>query len=111
MRGKVCTINPSLDLGLHKLANSGQFRFQLKYAKEQADDILSNLNDLVENTRKAAPMRRKDFCLNRVTNPTLTHEEDKWEREMYRKWGQFGRRIHSSLQAHSDVSISIAGFF
>jgi hypothetical protein len=90
MRGKVCTINPSLNLGLHKLANSGQFRFQLTYAKEQAEDILSNLNDLVENTKKAAPMKRKDFCLNRVTNPTLTHEEDKWEREMYRKWGPKG---------------------
>jgi hypothetical protein len=93
MRGKVCTIKPSLQLGLHKLANSGQFRFQLTYAKEQAEDILSNLNDLVKNTKNAAPMRTKDFCLNRVTNrplTQLTHEEDKWERQMYEKWGPKG---------------------
>jgi hypothetical protein len=94
MRGKVRTIDPSLDLGLHELANSGEergsFRFQLKYAKAQTEDILSNLDDLIESTRKAAPMRTKDFCLNSMTNPPLTHEEDKWEREMYRKWGPKG---------------------
>src|SRR5438552_10015057 len=90
MRGKVCTINPSL--GLHVLANSGRgsFRFQLKYAKQQTEDILSNLDDLVKNTIENAPMRTKDFCLNRVTKPQLTNEEDKWERQMYKKWGPKG---------------------
>jgi len=32
-------------------------------------------------------MRKGKFCLNRVTDPKLTHEEDKWERGMYGKWG------------------------
>ena len=59
MRGKVRRIDPSLDLGLHDLARRGSFRFQLRYAKEQTEDILSNLDDLVSNTRKNAPMRTK----------------------------------------------------
>ncbi len=104
MRGKVCTIDPSLDLGLHELASSreerGSFRFQLKYAKAQTEDILSNLDDLVKNTIENAPTRTKDFCLNRVTNrplTQLTHEEDKWERQMYEKWGPKGSGEYVSI--------------
>lgn len=82
------TIDPSL--GLHDLATRGSFRFQLGYAKEQTEDILSNLDDLVRNTIKNAPMRTDDFCLNRMTNPRLTNEEDKWERGMHEKWGPKG---------------------
>lgn len=33
-----------------------------------------------------APMRTKDFCLDRMTYRTLTHEEDKWERAIYNQW-------------------------
>jgi hypothetical protein len=90
---QVSTIDPSLDLGLHELANSGSFRFQLQNAEAQTKDILSNLDDLVENTIEKAPTRTKDFCLNRVTNrplDQLTDEEDKWERQMYEKWGPKG---------------------
>ena len=53
------TIDPSL--GLHLLARRGSFRFQLGYAKEQTEEILSNLDDLVRNTTKTAPMRTKDL--------------------------------------------------
>src|SRR5713101_7503536 len=105
MRSKVRTIDPSLDLGLHELANSGEgrarpdgsFRFQLKFAKEQTEDILLNLDNLVKNTIDKAPVRTKDFCLDRTTAPELTHEEDKWEREMYLKWGPRGSGEYVSV--------------
>jgi len=91
MPSKVRKIGPSRGLGLHELANSGEgrdsFSFQLAFAKEQTEDILRNLDNLVENTKCKAPMRTKDFCLGRRTKPKLTHEEDKWERAMYEKWG------------------------
>jgi hypothetical protein len=79
-------IDPSLNLGLHELANSGSYSFQLAFAKEQAEDILTNLKRLVDNTLEKAPMRTKKFCLDRVTAPKITHEEDKWERAIYKRW-------------------------
>jgi len=105
MPSKVRKIDPNLHLGLHELANSGEgrarpdglFRFQLKFAKEQTEDILSNLDNLIKNTIDKAPERNKDFCLGRMTNPSLTHEEDKWEREMYRKWGPKGSGDYVSV--------------
>lgn len=92
MPSEVRKIDPSHHLGLHELANPGEgrgsFRFQLAFAKEQTEDILGNLDNLVEDTIRKAPMRTKDFCLDRETKPQpkLTHEEDKWERGMYKKW-------------------------
>jgi hypothetical protein len=65
----------------------GLFSFQLQFARRQIEDILSNLDSLVQNTIDKAPDRRKDFCLTRTSEPHFTHEEDKWERAMYRKWG------------------------
>ena len=88
MQRKVSKIDPKL--GLHELGNpgaEGSFRFQLRYAKQQIADVLENLNGLVNNTRNNAPKREGDFCLERVTDPKLTHEEVKWERAMYGKWG------------------------
>src|ERR1700722_15281986 len=94
MRNKVRTIDPSLHLGLHELAKPaegrGSFSFQLAYAEQQASDILKNIESLVQDTIDKAPERKKDFCLKRITNSPLTHEEDKWERAMYRKWGPSG---------------------
>ena len=98
MPSEVRKIDPNHRLGLHELAKSGEgcsrpdgsFRFQLKFAKEQTEDILLNLDNLVKNTIDKAPVRSKDFCLDRVTDPELTHEEDKWERAMYKKWGPAG---------------------
>jgi len=95
MPSEVRKINPKLHLGLHELANAGEgrdsFRFQLAFAKEQTEDILSNLDNLVKNTTDKAPARTKDFCLDRRANhPPLTHEEVKWERAMYQKWGPEG---------------------
>jgi hypothetical protein len=91
MRGEVRKIDPK---GLHELANSGprrgSFSFQLAFAKQQAEDILRNLDKLVENTIDKAPDRKKGFCLDFRTGPPLKHEEDKWERAMYRKWGPKG---------------------
>jgi hypothetical protein len=91
MPSRVCKIDPKLNLGLHELANRGEGRdsysFQLAFAKEQAEDILKNLENLVDNTNSKAPMRTKDFCLDRLTDPELSHEEDKWERAMYKRWG------------------------
>jgi len=90
MQEKVRKIDPSLGLGLHELANSGvegSLGFQLRFAKQQIEYILRNLDNLVDNTIRKAPMRKGKFCLNRVTDPKLTHEEDKWERGMYGKWG------------------------
>jgi len=90
MQRKVSKIDPKLNLGLHELAKSeveGSLRFQLRYAEQQIKDILKNLDNLVDNTIRKAPVRGGDFCLNRVTDPELAHEEDKWEREMYGKWG------------------------
>jgi hypothetical protein len=82
------------NLGLHELANSsegrGSFSFQLQFAKQQIEDILDNFNDLVRNTVDTAPVRTGNFCLDRVTRPKLRHEEDKWERAMYAKWGPAG---------------------
>jgi hypothetical protein len=82
-------MNPNL--GLHNLANSRAgsylFNFQLSLTEEQATFILSNFEKLVKNTKDNAPKRKHDFCLARVTDPKLTHEEDKWERAMYEKWG------------------------
>ncbi len=91
MRSEVHMIDPKL--GLHELANS----FQLRSARHQAEELLSNLDNLVENTINKAPMRPKDFCLDRVTDPELTHEEDKWERAMYRKWGPEGSGEYVSI--------------
>jgi hypothetical protein len=93
MRNARTTIHPNM--GLHELANSGEwacdtFRFQLKFAKEQTEAIRWNLDNLVKNTIENAPMRTKDFCLNRETDPQLTDEEDKWERAMFKKWGPKG---------------------
>jgi hypothetical protein len=75
------------NLGLHELGNSRDFCFQLRFAKEQTEDILLNLDNLVKNTIDKAPMREGKFCLDRKTSPLLTDEEDKWERAMYTKWG------------------------
>jgi len=44
MRSEVHMIDPKL--GLHELANS----FQLRSARHQAEELLSNLDNLVENT-------------------------------------------------------------
>jgi hypothetical protein len=54
------------------------------------EDILLNLDNLVQNTIDKAPDRKEGFRLDRATDPRLTHEEDKWERAMYRKWGPGG---------------------
>jgi hypothetical protein len=93
MPNKGYKIDPKL--GLHELANSRMggdlFNFQLSRAEEQTEYILSNLDNLVKNTITKAPKRTKDFCLGRSrTEPPLTHEEDKWERAMYGKWGPGG---------------------
>lgn len=94
MASDVRKIDPSLSLGLHELAATGEgrgsFRFQLQFAKQQIEDILWNLDSLVKNTIDKAPVRSKNFCLNRMNCPQLTHEEDKWERAMYTKWGPGG---------------------
>jgi hypothetical protein len=66
------------------------FRFQLAFAKKQIENILSNLDNLIENTINKVPFRTKLFCLERLTDPKLTHEEDKWERAMHKKWGPAG---------------------
>lgn len=108
MSGDIRTIDPSLNLGLHELSKPGEgrgsFSFQLKYAKQQIEDILSNLGNLVENTRSMAPLRKNNFCLDRVTAPELTHDEDKWERAMYQKWGPAGSgeyvRVCPRIQAY-----------
>jgi hypothetical protein len=93
-RGKVRTIDPSLNLGLHELANSRKgrvpFRFQLEFAKQQTENILKNLDNLVIKTIEKAPKREGNFCLGRVTDPKLKHEEDKWERAMFKEWGPKG---------------------
>jgi hypothetical protein len=119
MRGEVRRIDSSKESGLHELGNSGNesdsFKFQLKFARVQAEDILLNLESLVKNTIDKAPMREREFCLDRFTNPVLKHEEDCWERAMYRKWGPTGsdeyvpvcKRIQAyqyPLPAHSIVS-------
>src|SRR5580698_6482419 len=75
------------NLGLHELGNSRDFCFQLQFAKEQTEDILFNLDNLVKNTVDKAPMLLGRFCLDRKINPLLTDEEDKRERAMYTKWG------------------------
>ena len=94
MSPSILKIDPNLNLGLHELANTGEgcgtFRFRLRYAERQIEDILLNLDNLVQNTIDKAPMRTKDFCLNRTTDPPLTHEEDKWERAIMKKWGREG---------------------
>ncbi len=95
---EVRKIDPSLHLGLHELGNSGcradsKFRFQLKFAECQIRDILLNLNSLVENTKDSAPDRARPFRLDRTTSPPLTHEEVKWERRMYEKWGGSGEFV------------------
>jgi hypothetical protein len=120
MGGELRRIDPSRESGLHELGNPGNepnsFTFQLKYARKQTEDILLNLESLVKNTIDKAPVRVGKFCLDRSTNcPDLTHEEVKWERAMYRKWGPEGpddyvpfcKRIQSyqyPLSAHSVVS-------
>lgn len=97
MRGDICKIDPNLNLGLHELGYRGSFRFQLRFAKRQTEDILLNLDKLVEHTIDKCPVRTKDFCLGRETDPQLTHEEDKWERAMYRKWGPNGSGEYVSV--------------
>jgi hypothetical protein len=119
MHNKIRTIVPGRGLGLHELTNAStqcdSFRFQLAFAKEQTENILSNLDELVENTKNKAPLRAYDFCLDRVTDPELTHEEDKWERAVYKKWGPAGsgefvsvcKRIQTyqyPLQEHGKVN-------
>ena len=60
MPSDVRKIDPNLNLGLHELANSGEehgsFSFQLQFAKQQIEDILSNFDDLVRNTVEKAPV-------------------------------------------------------
>jgi hypothetical protein len=98
---EVRKIDPSLQLGLHELANPrGSFRFQLEFAKEQSEDILLNLENLIKNTIDKAPIRAGDFRLDRMTDPRLTHEEDKWERAMYAKWGPKGSGEYVSVCKH-----------
>lgn len=89
MQSGIRKVDPNL--GLHELASSGggldSFRFQLEFAKQQIEDILLNLDDLVRNTIDKAPVRKKDFRLRRKTHPPLRHEEAQWERAMWGKWG------------------------
>jgi hypothetical protein len=91
MPSNIRKIDPILKLGLQEISKPGEgrgsFSFQLQYAKQQIEDILLNLDELVENTIDKAPHRKTDFCLDRKTDPPLTHEEDKWERAMHGKWG------------------------
>jgi hypothetical protein len=94
-RGEVRTIDRRPNMGLHEHGNPEKehdsFGFQLAFAKQQTEDILKNLDNLVKNTIEKAPMREGNFCLDRVTEePKLTHEEDKWERAMFKKWGPNG---------------------
>jgi hypothetical protein len=97
-----CKLNPFLGLGLHELAapvqTSDSFRFQLSRAKEQIELIRSSLEELVKVTLAKAPERQTGFCLDRKgQDPPLTHEEDKWERAMYRKWGPDGHDEYVSI--------------
>jgi len=100
MSSKIRRIDPNLNLGLHELAKPaqgrGSFHFQLRYAEEQSKDILSNLDSLVENTIAKAPVRApsRGFRLKRTTAPRLIHEEAKWERAMYEKWGPRGSGVY-----------------
>jgi hypothetical protein len=119
MRGEIRKIDLGRESGLHELGNPGSepdsFRFQLQYAKAQIEDILLNLESLVKNTIDKAPVRERNFCLDRLTKPDLTHEEDQWERAMYSKWGPTGsdeyvpvckhiQAYQYPLRAHTSVS-------
>ena len=94
MARNIRKIDPNLNMGMHELANTrdgpDSFSFQLTYSKDQIEDSLANLDNLVKNTILKAPIRtKKDFCLLARPNlpKQLTHEEDKWERKMHEKWG------------------------
>jgi hypothetical protein len=88
---EVRKIDPDLHLGLHELSNPGEgrgsFSFQLAFAKEQAEDILRNLDNFVKNTKCRAPMRTKDFCLvHNKWESILTHQAKfpLWEHQLNR---------------------------
>jgi hypothetical protein len=64
------------------------FRFQLKYLKEQCEDILYHLDSLIRNTRAQAPQRPGEYHLDRRLEERAPRgEEARWEWVMWEKWG------------------------
>ena len=75
-------------MSLHDIKDKMQLRFE----KQHADFIANNLEALIENTHRVAPVRRADhpYTLTRRDRNNLTPNvpplEKHWEEAIFRKW-------------------------
>jgi hypothetical protein len=72
------------NLPLHRMGKS----FQLKYLKQQCDDILDCLDDLIRQAREDAPLRESGFRLKRYDRgkPSDPRGEAALERKLWASW-------------------------
>lgn len=65
-------------------------KMQLKFAEQHADFITNNLETLIENTCRVAPVRKAPYALDRKYRFSLTSSdsplEKHWEEAIFRKW-------------------------
>ena len=73
-------------MSLHDIKN----KIQLTFADQQADSIAENLETLINNTHRVAPVRKAPYTLDRNDDRSLTSSvsplEKHWEEAVFRKW-------------------------
>jgi len=73
-------------MSLHDIKNM----MQLTFAEQHADFIANNLEALIENTYRDAPVRQNRYTLTRNDDrdltPSINRQEKHWEEAIFRKW-------------------------
>lgn len=73
----------------HKSLHAQGDVFQLKYLTQQAETLLTCIDDLITATELAAPVRKKQqYVLVRKSAGAPVNEEARWERAIWSEWNK-----------------------
>ena len=86
-------------------------KMQLRFAEQHAEFIFNNLEDLIDNTYCAAPVRKNKYPLIRPDERNLTPNvpplEKHWEEAIFRKWRKADDDLDSRIPFRKIVSYQV----
>ena len=86
-------------------------KMQLRFAKQQADFIFNNLEKLIDNTYRAAPVCKNEYRLTRSDDrnlpPNIPALEKHWEEAIFRKWKKVDDGLDSRIPFRKIVSYQV----
>ncbi|MFA7097269.1 MAG: hypothetical protein WC383_12430 [Gammaproteobacteria bacterium] len=88
-------------------------KMQLRFAEQQADFIFNNLETLIDNTHRVAPVRRADHPYTLVRRgrrnltPNVPPLEKHWEEAIFRKWKEADDNLDSRIPFRKVVSYQV----